>query len=1524
MGLFDELLSQPGVTATGGGTGYDPRDDEMEVRFTAEGTPYNARPGTPLHEGHTRANQPMFDLPTVEVPTEPSLLNYGYDQTVQPPQQVDVNPTQEYIDPMSLYNRQGRADYIPQNIVDTNTVFGSPSLGSLPNPTQDASAMEALNKASAERDKQAQIEAQLQVLLKAQGLDNRAEWDMRRADDQFANLDKQYDINNQVATDDFGNPLLNANEHGQTSYDINAIKQESLDNLMMQDRKPVANVATPPVVAPTDNKPDYPSNMTPYAINLLEEQRKRNEMFQGIGDTATGIYEGAKTLGSDIYDDVTGFDYKGLGSDIYKEGADAVQGAKDLYTDFNKPDTRTHRQRMIDNQTNVVEPVKEFITDTIPEFAGDAYEGILGPLVGNWYDNLSKDAEGPTQEYDSATGVQKPMVFNFKKSLATEVKGLVDAATSPVETADAIASVISGAVQHTLPDDMAWNEDSKKMAGAIGQMYAERYGSIDGFKKALAEDPVPVLIELTGAGLVSKVVAARTLASMKKIDMGEALEKFTDKAVETATMGMEKRGFRKELMVFHGSPHKFEKFDHKYMSSGEGGQMMGYGTYLAEHPSVAKTYAPRDMVMEDKLLKLYEDAMDFRRPGGEDVFAYEVYERALDHWTPKEISEYIKDTYKGDDLVKAEKALGNFKKMYEESDSYLYDIDLPDKTIAKMLDSDKTIMEQSDYVISALEDIYPNLSKEINNAKRIKQKLDKTTNKSERDVLFQEYADIKNRLGFNLDDNAHSLYRDLENTLGSDKKASKLLEDKGIPGVKFWDGDSRGSGEGTRNFVIFNENSAKVLKRNEVDIPNIDDGVLGQIGKATDPMKFDNADEFIKAQGTLVYHGGTKIDKISNISDDWGAFYMSDNPTYAKSFGGNKSVVNEMVLDKSANLVDMRKPSAKLVSEIKSRLKKDNAVFTDSRIVEGIKDGKAHFSELPEVKAILKELGYDGQITSEVPWAKNIGVWNKNVIQTKQQLTDTWNKAHKVDDGLLGQVDKTKNPTTDLRNSLREGGYKIDMDEGISGEIKLSRIEVPPNVRGKGLGTDAMNQIVKMADESGKTITLTPDTSFGATSVSRLKKFYKKFGFVENKGKNKDFLYKDSMLRLPNSPKVGKPNKVTDGLLGQTPVKGVHLTMEEFDDFKMGATRDSEPGIHFGTNSASGEKLIENKKFQIENNYIGKPRNPVNSPQGIKKIQADLNISKPLRVFEEQRMMGGRWDAHQIGRSLFEVDELPRRFTEADREAWYEGYLSSKVTIDGREVDVPLEVNKDGSTPDWNYSELDAKQESEWINNFLNERGYDHIIYDNAYEGGGDSLGVYDLSKIKQTGAERYATLAIPTGGLLGTQEETQAEETKGGILNNVKSWKPNNNLTTFVKTMENDPLRVGNAKVKEYDDVGHKAKGYGTKSGLLAQDTEAEATKALNKKLVDANKAVDRLVKIDLNEDQRNALVSLVYNVGATGFGKSNALKALNNGNIKTFLKEAFDPKVGFVKTKGKIVKGLVNRRAREKQIFTKGNYGN
>ena len=35
------------------------------------------------------------------------------------------------------------------------------------------------------------------------------------------------------------------------------------------------------------------------------------------------------------------------------------------------------------------------------------------------------------------------------------------------------------------------------------------------------------------------------------------------------------------------------------------------------------------------------------------------------------------------------------------------------------------------------------------------------------------------------------------------------------------------------------------------------------------------------------------------------------------------------------------------------------------------------------------------------------------------------------------------------------------------------------------------------------------------TSQARLKKFYKKFGFVENKGRNKDFEISELMYREP-------------------------------------------------------------------------------------------------------------------------------------------------------------------------------------------------------------------------------------------------------------------------------------------------------------------------------------------------------------------------------------------------------------------------
>jgi GNAT superfamily N-acetyltransferase len=83
-------------------------------------------------------------------------------------------------------------------------------------------------------------------------------------------------------------------------------------------------------------------------------------------------------------------------------------------------------------------------------------------------------------------------------------------------------------------------------------------------------------------------------------------------------------------------------------------------------------------------------------------------------------------------------------------------------------------------------------------------------------------------------------------------------------------------------------------------------------------------------------------------------------------------------------------------------------------------------------------------------------------------------------------------------------------------ELHLYRIEVEKGRRLQGLGTKAMEDLTEYADRYSLLITLSPATDFGGTSVERLKRFYRRFGFVSNKGRHKDFTLRDSMYRRPS------------------------------------------------------------------------------------------------------------------------------------------------------------------------------------------------------------------------------------------------------------------------------------------------------------------------------------------------------------------------------------------------------------------------
>jgi len=108
------------------------------------------------------------------------------------------------------------------------------------------------------------------------------------------------------------------------------------------------------------------------------------------------------------------------------------------------------------------------------------------------------------------------------------------------------------------------------------------------------------------------------------------------------------------------------------------------------------------------------------------------------------------------------------------------------------------------------------------------------------------------------------------------------------------------------------------------------------------------------------------------------------------------------------------------------------------------------------------------------------------------------------------------NSPADLEKKIREEFPELNIDISGSGDIAvLSRIVVPENKRSEGIGSRAMKRLINMADAGRITLSLTPTTDFGSKSKKRLEQFYKRFGFVLNRGRNKDFRTREEMIRSP-------------------------------------------------------------------------------------------------------------------------------------------------------------------------------------------------------------------------------------------------------------------------------------------------------------------------------------------------------------------------------------------------------------------------
>lgn len=100
-----------------------------------------------------------------------------------------------------------------------------------------------------------------------------------------------------------------------------------------------------------------------------------------------------------------------------------------------------------------------------------------------------------------------------------------------------------------------------------------------------------------------------------------------------------------------------------------------------------------------------------------------------------------------------------------------------------------------------------------------------------------------------------------------------------------------------------------------------------------------------------------------------------------------------------------------------------------------------------------------------------------------------------------------------LADRLRQEhpGLRIDLHR--SGEyVVLSRIQLPREGRNRGVGTRAMRELVAQADRNGTPLALSPSADFGG-NVARLKRFYRRYGFVPNTGRSRDLTVSETMIR---------------------------------------------------------------------------------------------------------------------------------------------------------------------------------------------------------------------------------------------------------------------------------------------------------------------------------------------------------------------------------------------------------------------------
>ena len=302
-------------------------------------------------------------------------------------------------------------------------------------------------------------------------------------------------------------------------------------------------------------------------------------------------------------------------------------------------------------------------------------------------------------------------------------------------------------------------------------------------------------------------------------------------------------GSVREHRVYHGSGADFDVFDHSHMGEGEGAQAYGWGTYVTEVEGIGRTYAIQNTTKHNDALRALQhdvDAISDQLNRHRDDLKYdeEQLKRAnewraeaeLDYELFKDEAEELKEKYgesspkyrnhlfndiytdemkraqssvksteesiqyRKEKIAELEKALkdkqAEIDELPKEFPRHLYTVEIPDDNGSNYLDWNGHPAE------SLLKDVGSFLERE--GFERV-QDSPVRYEKGESTVVLNPNA------------TGADLYAELREALGSDKKASQALAELGCIGIKYPADNMRGGRkDGAKNYVIFNENDAKI------------------------------------------------------------------------------------------------------------------------------------------------------------------------------------------------------------------------------------------------------------------------------------------------------------------------------------------------------------------------------------------------------------------------------------------------------------------------------------------------------------------------------------------------------------------------------------------------------------------------------------------------------------------------------------------------------------------------------------------